>query len=304
MPWPKTSNFPCSLNGLLLILRKFPEFRPNLLLPDFALAHGSSPKLAACQELVARLHGYPNWQAALEVPSAPAEVARPRSNGMVGRTRKAPSGSKRRRGFVDPEFVHLNLQTCATYPHPDNSPAWNYEGQILGIVGDDDDASQIGHVHAYVLDLWCETHDISEVIFDDAEAFLPLFDFDSDRLLSDAATEASGGDFGMVMTLVIIDWIELEKGFRGSHLGLLATKLLMDALAEDVYALVAISLTSGYQRDRVPTDNERGVDQLARYFSKLGFERVAGTDLLVLSTSLQHPKITDCADWCRPRTPT
>src|SRR3546814_12063801 len=27
---PKTSNFPCSLNGLLLILRKFPEFRPNL----------------------------------------------------------------------------------------------------------------------------------------------------------------------------------------------------------------------------------------------------------------------------------
>jgi hypothetical protein len=51
------------------------------LLPDFVRDHSSAElRLADCQELVARIHGYPNWHAAAaRAGSTPAEATEPRS---------------------------------------------------------------------------------------------------------------------------------------------------------------------------------------------------------------------------------
>jgi hypothetical protein len=112
--------------------------------------------------------------------------------------------------------------------------------------------------------------------------------------------------------ILALDCIEILPAHRGKGLGLAVASRLIDLLSGTPMVLVVCCplptqfcptygdldrpderFRAAMQFDRLPKSAPRSIGKLRPYWSKLGFRRVAKTDVYALSTSLLNPKLED-----------
>ncbi len=179
---------------------------------------------------------------------------------------------------------------------------------------DNDERKLVGKFRTYYVDVE-RAIDEGEPIFEVLDAhsshlveyFEPLFgseapDF-SNHLLELLDHEVIGNN------LLILDRLEILPQYRGKGLGLSVLRHMIARLSFGA-SLVALkpfplqfettSDTEAEKKwramlrlDQLPTDEDAATEKLCQYYKRLGFRRLSGTPMMVMSTARPFPSIED-----------
>jgi len=124
-----------------------------------------------------------------------------------------------------------------------------------------------------------------------------LFDVDTEELKDGISEQTSGSD------LLLVESIEILPQYRGKALGLKVLRRLMEFLGGGC-AVVAIKARPVRYTDPADVDWSRRMQpamleaspdeapqRLREYFSRLGFERVEGTDIMAFDLAYEIPAL-------------
>jgi GNAT superfamily N-acetyltransferase len=132
--------------------------------------------------------------------------------------------------------------------------------------------------------------------------YLPLYDEDDELRPSVAAATSEAVMFSQ--NLLMLDWVVVYPEFRNRNIGLAALSTLMQRFSAGAGLVVLRPFPLQFQApnrrgktaarkpmglNAFPTDKTIATRQLARYYAKLGFRRVKGTDILAFDLSCVYP---------------
>ena len=174
-----------------------------------------------------------------------------------------------------------------------------YAGRIKAYVVDTDGARRLGYSAIDALD----------AISSATAAFCPLYSRKEAGGFSPAVMKLLDTDFVWSDRMLIIDRVELLPGFRGASFGLVCMRALIMQLGLgcSVAALKAFPLQyeplpsqpkelmwhKKMQLGVLPASEANSTAKLKKYYSRLGFMSVRGTDLMILDLDLELPSIDE-----------
>ncbi len=243
----------------------------------------------------------------------PIEVANSMPNHK--KVASATHRSRPKRSALKPivlESVFLELKSTALpmwdHPEPDN-----YITPLSGdvcIPFDEDDSKTVGSISAYLVHLGNAAEDqvscfeVLDAHSADTALYLDLFETEGSSFKDSVQSifEPYSHD------LLILDRIRIEPEFRGKGYGLYAAKLMVDhfgpsgglvACVPAPYELLQkyelLSVQDGFRLSRDERLPEWGPAEtkLRAFWSLLGFQQVATSDVFALSLTFQQPAIQD-----------
>lgn len=210
------------------------------------------------------------------------------------------------------DFLYLTLKVDATETAVEaeepNDYIYEYEGEILS-VEDDDKRKSVGRFRVFYADLDAAVNAGTAPfdVFDwrsETAPYVVLYDAGSSPV--PAAIKAIGEEPFFFANLLILDRLELLPEFRGRGLGLLILRRLIERFSAGtgVVAMKPFPLQFEVARHDGPgewskalaletysKDKRATMAKLQRYYAKLGFKKVAGTDLMIRATEDPLPKL-------------
>jgi len=207
-------------------------------------------------------------------------------------------------------FFDLLLRTAGSL-HPDGEPD-DFITEFTGIIRCEDDTGRVrrvGKAHAYRIE--------STLAARHGEPLFDVCDAHSQQLHEVHSLLYESGGYGfkeffidrfdaMEWDCLVLDYVVLHPKWRGLKLGLLAARKMVDLLGggcgltvadvlpldPDVRDLVGVPASWIPRHDTAESQREaRG--KLRRYFKRLGFERIRGTNYYGLSMVRKTPTLAE-----------